>query len=80
MSNNQEYFSRELNISGHHFNKQVMKKNEPERIVQKDNHAFDAIKYLIQTHPAGPDGAEIWDSMTKEQKVKYMKLKKKYKA
>jgi hypothetical protein len=52
---------------------QVMKKNEPERIVQKDNHAFDAIKYLIQTHPAGPDGAEIWDSMTKEQKVKYPK-------
>ena len=48
-----------------------MKKNEPERIVQKDNHAFDAIKYLIQTHPAGPDGAEIWESLTKEQKVKY---------
>jgi hypothetical protein len=50
-----------------------MKKNEPERIVQKDNHAFDAIKYLIQTHPAGPDGAEIWASLTKEQKVKYPK-------
>jgi len=25
---NQEYFSRELNISGHHFNQQIMKKNE----------------------------------------------------
>ena len=50
-----------------------MKKNTPERIVQKDNHAFDAIKYLIQTHPTGPDGAEIWDSMTMEQKVKHPK-------
>ena len=50
-----------------------MKKNEPERIVQKDNHAFDAIKYLIQTHPAGPDGAEIWENLTTEQKVKYPK-------
>ena len=26
--NNQEYFTRELNISGHHFNQQIMKKND----------------------------------------------------
>lgn len=54
----------ELNTS------QIMKRNTPEKIVDKDNHAFDAVKYLVMSHPPGPERKDIWENLTKEERVK----------
>ena len=47
-----------------------MRKNTPEKIVDKDNHGFDAVRYLLMSHPPGPDRSQVWSNMSREQKVR----------
>ena len=48
---------------------QLNKKNVPEKLVDKDNHAFDAIKYLLRMNPQPPTSEDEWDYLSTEEKV-----------
>lgn len=47
----------------------INKKNDPEQIVKKGNHAFHAIKYIVRLNPSGPDFKESREHMPAEQRV-----------
>ena len=47
----------------------INKKNEPEKIVPKANHAFHAIKYLLRLNPAPPSLEENRRFLTNDQRA-----------
>ncbi len=49
--------------------KQINKKNLPEKLVAKDNHAFHAAKYLLRLNPSRPNIDDEWEYLDSEQRA-----------